>query len=261
MPTLPPIRRYADLQLHRVIKHLLEKENKGRWGRIGSRSYTKSELSVLGERCTDREVAADEAERQVDFELACVYLENFIGETVEGTITGCTKFGVFVHLDKFLVDGLIYIGNFPGYMNYDQRTESLISDKGKVYRIGDTIKVVIAAVNAQDHKVDLMPTGMGSVAKYRKDRERILKARAELSKKTGPVDKETLFNKLSDISSPRDSVDADNVKRAKTQGGWGQELSSMMHFTDPFAMPERRKDKNRNDDEPFSRRRKNKKKR
>lgn len=256
-----PIRRYADLQLHRVIKHLLEKENKGRWGRIGSRSYTKSELSVLGERCTDREVAADEAERQVDFELACVYLENFIGETVEGTITGCTKFGVFVHLDKFLVDGLIYIGNFPGYMNYDQRTESLISDKGKVYRIGDTVKVVIAAVNAQEHKVDLMPTGMGSVAKYRKDRERILKARADLSQKTGPVDKEELFNKLSDISNPRESVEADNVKRASPQGGWGQELSSMMHFTDPFAMPERRKDKNKNDDESYSRRRKNKKKR
>lgn len=234
-----PIRRYADLQLHRVIKHLLEKENKGRWGRIGARAYTKGELAILGEKCSAREVAAEEAERQVDFELACVYLEKFIGETVEGTITGCTRFGVFVHLDKFLVDGLIYIGSFPGYMNFDTRTESLISDRGKVYRIGDPIKVVIAAVNAQEHKVDLMPTGLGSVAKYRKERDRILKKREQLRANTGKVDKEELFNKLSDIASPRDSVESDSVSRRKIEAGWGNELSSMMHFADPFAMPSR----------------------
>lgn len=235
-----PIRRYADLQLHRVIKHLLEKEHKGQWGRIGARAYTKAELAVLGTKCTDREVAADEAERQVDFELACVYLEKFIGETVEGTITGCTRFGVFVHLDKFLVDGLIYIGNFPGYMNFDQRTESLISDRGKVYRIGDPIKVVIAAVDAKEHKVDLMPTGLGSVAKYRKSRDRILKERERVQQNSKPVDKEQLFKRLSDIATPQEATDEDNVKREKMQGGWGNELSSMMHFADPFGMPSRK---------------------
>lgn len=257
-----PIRRYADLQLHRVIKHLLEKEDKGRWGRIGQRAYTKAELTVLGEKCSAREVAAEEAERQVDFELACVYLENFIGETIDGTITGCTRFGIFVHLDKFLVDGLIYIGSFPGFMNYDQRTESLISDRGKVYRIGDPIKVVIASVNAQEHKVDLMPTGLGSVAKYRKVRDRILKERAEIRKNAGNVDKEELFKKLSDIAKPRPSEEGDSVQRAKVAGGWGNELSSMMHFTSPFSMP-RRKEKDRNDfsSRDGGRRRKNKKQR
>ena len=167
-----------------------------------------------------------------------------------------------MHLDKFLVDGLIYIGSFPGFMNYDQRTESLISDRGKVYRIGDPIKVVIAAVNAQEHKVDLMPTGLGSVAKYRKVRDRILKERAEIRKNAGNVDKEELFKKLSDIAKPRPSEEGDSVQRAKVPGGWGNELSSMMHFTSPFSMP-RRKEKDRNDfsSRDGGRRRKNKKQR
>ncbi len=236
-----PIRRYADLQLHRVIKHILEKQGKAPWGKIGQRSYTKPELMVLGARCTEREIAADTAEREVDFELACTYLEKFIGETVKGTISGCTRFGIFVHLDDFLVDGLIFIGNFPGYLNFDQRTESLISDKGKVYRIGDPIKVVVAAVNAAEHKIDLMPTGMGSTAKYRKDRDRILKKReADRKAAGGPVDKEALFKSLSDISRAQEASDGDNVERPQIQAGWGSELTSSVHYSNPFSMPSRR---------------------
>lgn len=236
-----PIRRYADLQLHRVIKHILEKHGKAPWGKIGQRSYTKAELMVLGARCTEREVAADTAEREVDFELACTYLEKFIGETVKGTISGCTRFGIFVHLDDFLVDGLIFIGNFPGFLNFDQRTESLISDKGKVYRIGDPIKVVVAAVNAAEHKIDLMPTGMGSTAKYRKDRERILKKREADRKAAGaPVDKESLFKSLSDISRAQEASDGDNVERPAVPAGWGSELTSSVHYSNPFSMPSRR---------------------
>ncbi|MGN0902390.1 MAG: ribonuclease R family protein, partial [Succinivibrio sp.] len=79
-----PIRRYADLQLHRVIKYILEKETEHAWGKIGSRSYTKQELVALGAKCTDREIAADVAEREVDAALACIFMEKFIGETVEG---------------------------------------------------------------------------------------------------------------------------------------------------------------------------------
>ena len=236
-----PIRRYADLQLHRVIKHILEKQGKATWGKIGQRSYTKPELLTLGARCTEREISADMAEREVDFELACVYLEKFIGETVKGTISGCTRFGVFVHLDDFLVDGLIFIGNFPGYLNFDQRTESLISDKGKVYRIGDPIKVVVAAVNAAEHKIDLMPTGLGSTAKYRKDRERILKKReADRAADKGAVDKEALFKSLSDISRAKEASEGDNVERPQVPAGWGSELTSSEHYANPFAMPSRR---------------------
>ncbi|MDY6321644.1 MAG: ribonuclease R [Succinivibrio sp.] len=235
-----PIRRYADLQLHRVVKHLLEKDHKGDWGKIGSRSYTKAELTVLGARATDREVAADMAEREVDFALACVYLEKFIGETVQGTISGCTRFGIFVHLDDFLVDGLIFIGNFPGYLNFDQRTESLISDKGKVFRIGDPIKVVVAAVNAQEHKIDLIPAGLGSTAKYKKQRDRILKEREKEKAAGSGADKEQLFGRLSDISRAREATDEDSVKRESVPAGWGSELTPSVHYANPFSMPGRR---------------------
>ena len=106
------------------IKYLLEKEQKHDWGRIGSRSYTKAELVALGVKCTDREIAAATAELEVDGTLACIYMEKFIGEVVDGTVTACTKFGVFVHLDDYGVDGMIYIGNFDSYMSFDERTQT-----------------------------------------------------------------------------------------------------------------------------------------
>lgn len=122
---------------------------------------------------------------------------------------------------------------------------------------------MIAAVNAQEHKVDLMPTGLGSTAKYRKVRDRVLKER-EQARQSAPVsDKNDMFKRLSDIATAKVADESDNVERAKIAGGWGSELSSMMHFADPFAMPSKKSNRGyeEREDERSSRKRKGKKRR
>lgn len=151
-----PIRRYADLQLHRAIKFLLEKkQSPATRGKIGARSYNKSELLVLGKRCTEREIAADHAEFDVDNELKCLLVKDHVGEITQGTISAVTHFGVFVHLDDFLVDGLIFIGNISGNLVSLNEREQTVSTGQLTLHIGDKIQVRIAAVNVPEHKIDL----------------------------------------------------------------------------------------------------------
>ena len=155
-----PIRRYPDLQLHRVIKQLLRSGSgpgRGLSG-IGERSYGRAELEVLGLRCTRREIAAQRAEFDVDGRLKCTFLANFLGYQAEGVITGVSSFGVFVYLDKFCISGLIYIGNLERgtFVTHEEDKGRLVSSK-RTYKIGDRLVVTIAAVNAEEGKVDLVP--------------------------------------------------------------------------------------------------------
>ena len=227
-----PIRRYADLQLHRVIKYLLEKEEKRSWGKIGSRSYTRAELVALGVKCTDREIAADMAEHEVDAALACIYMEKFIGETVEGTVTAVTSFGVFVRIDDFGIDGMIYIGNFNSYMVFDERTQTLTSNRGESYAIGKKVKVVVADINHEEHKINLMPANMskGQINALKKERDAIVANRQKIVQNAPKNDKETIFKNLSDISKGKAPSDQDIVLRNKKQAfSLGKE-----YISDPY---------------------------
>ena len=229
-----PIRRYADLQLHRVIKFILKKQHKRYWGKIGARSYTKPELVALGTKCTDREIAAANAEREVDASLACVYMEKFIGQTVEGTITGCTSFGLFVYLDNFGVDGMVYVGSFDSYMTYNEKDQSLVSDRGQVYSIGKKIKVVVTSVNHEERKVLLAPANMvskGELNNLKKTCQYALDKRNKIKENTKTQDKETILNSLSDIATAKDANEQDQVVKKRNYGSlmtspFGEEFNS-----------------------------------
>lgn len=231
-----PIRRYADLQLHRVIKYLLEKEQKHDWGRIGSRSYTKAELVALGVKCTDREIAADTAEHEVDGTLACIYMEKFIGEVVDGTVTACTKFGVFVHLDDYGVDGMIYIGNFDSYMSFDERSQTLVSNRGEVYAVGKKVRVVVAGVNEEEHKIDLRPDTMNKkeLMYLKKERDSLVAKRQKISQNAPHSDKEKILKNLADISSARVASDEDKVQRKVAKKGNSASLEKE-YISNPYG--------------------------
>lgn len=231
-----PIRRYADLQLHRVIKYLLEKEQKHDWGRIGSRSYTKAELVALGVKCTDREIAAATAELEVDGTLACIYMEKFIGEVVDGTVTACTKFGVFVHLDDYGVDGMIYIGNFDSYMSFDERTQTLVSNRGEVYAVGKKVRVVVAGVNEEEHKIDLRPDTMNKkeLMYLKKERDSLVAKRQKISQNAPHSDKEKILKNLADISSARVASDEDKVQRKVAKKGSSASLEKE-YISNPYG--------------------------
>ena len=148
-----PIRRYPDLQIHRVIKYILEKKQKREWGKIGSQQYNHESLVKLGVSCTEHEISAADAEFDVDNSLKCEYVKNFINDVVDGTVSAIGKNGVYITLNDFYIDGMmkdVYIinkGDSKGFSVSNNQT----------FFEGDQIKVRIAAVNSQLRFIDLLP--------------------------------------------------------------------------------------------------------
>ena len=160
-----PIRRYPDLIVHRAIKHLL----KG--GTLEDYEYSQTELQGLGEHCSATERRADEATRDVISWLKCEYMMDKIGEEFVGIITSVTSFGIFVELDEIYVDGLVHITALDNdYYHFDPVGHRLTGERsGMVYRLGDQVKIRVAAVNLDDRKIDFtLVEAIGAKTKSRR---------------------------------------------------------------------------------------------
>ncbi len=149
-----PIRRYPDLIVHRAIKHLIN------GGRPEEFEYSHANLQGLGEHCSSTERRADEATREATDWLKCEYMLDKVGEEFDGIITSVTSFGVFVELDEIYVDGLLHITALNNdYYHFDPVGHRLTGERsGRVYRLGDQIRIKVAAVNLDDRKIDFVLT-------------------------------------------------------------------------------------------------------
>jgi ribonuclease R len=147
-----PIRRYPDLVVHRIIKHLLA------GGTAADLDYSKSDLQQIGEHCSGTERRADEATRDASDWLKCEFMQDKLGEHYDGTITSVTSFGIFVQLDEVYIDGLVHITALDNdYYHFDPIGHRLHGERtGTVYRLGDRLRVQVAAVNLDDRKIDFV---------------------------------------------------------------------------------------------------------
>jgi ribonuclease R len=147
-----PIRRYPDLVVHRAIKHILD------GGTAGDFDYSKSDLQVIGDHCSGTERRADEATRDAESWLKCEYMQDKLGEEIDGTISSVTSFGLFVELDEIYVDGLVHITSLDNdYYHFDPVGHRLTGERtGTVYRLGDRLRVQVAAVNLDERKIDFV---------------------------------------------------------------------------------------------------------
>ena len=147
-----PIRRYPDLIVHRAIKHLAH------GGTAEDFDYGPSELQSLGEHCSATERRADEATRDVVSWLKCEYMMNKIGDEFSGIISSVTSFGIFVELEEIYVDGLVHITALDNdYYHFDPVGHRLTGERsGTIYRLGDQVRVQVAAVNLDDRKIDFL---------------------------------------------------------------------------------------------------------
>jgi len=161
-----PIRRYPDLIVHRAIKHVLA------GGSAADFDYAKPDLQRIGEHCSGTERRADEATRDVESWLKCEYMEDKLGTEFEGTITSVNSFGIFVELDRIHVDGLVHITALDNdFYHFDPVGHRLTGKRtGTVYRLGDRLRVQLAAVNLDERKIDfvLAPRGQGSSKKRKR---------------------------------------------------------------------------------------------
>ena len=153
-----PIRRYPDLMLHREIKYLLEADQAISYKNIGEQHYEVGELNHKGEHCSDTERRADAATYEVEMWLKCQFMEDKIGNTFEGIVTNVASFGVFVMLDDWHIDGLIYVGNLGHeFFVYDADAQTLIgSTTHTVYKIGDKLKVVVDSIDLNNKRINFL---------------------------------------------------------------------------------------------------------
>jgi len=154
-----PIRRYPDLIVHRIIKHILA------GGTAADLDYSKPQLQQIGEHCSGTERRADEATRDAEAWLKCEFMQDKLGERFEGTITSVNSFGLFVELDGIQIDGLVHITALDNdYYHFDPVGRRLTGERtGTVYRLGDRLRVQLAAVNLDERKIDfVLVPGEGS---------------------------------------------------------------------------------------------------
>ena len=144
-----PIRRYPDLLVHRAIKRVLNKSSREPSGK----------MIEFGTHLSMTERRADDASRDVEQWLKCEYMRDKVGESFHGVISGVAGFGLFVELSEVYVEGLVSIRDLKDdYFIFDDVHHQLKGQRGgKIYRLGDMIKVKVASVNLDDRKIDFIP--------------------------------------------------------------------------------------------------------
>ena len=145
-----PIRRYPDLQIHRIIKEQL----RGRLGEERTAHYREI-LPEVAKHSSETERRADEAERETDKLKKVEYMEERIGEIYEGVVSGITAWGLYVELPN-TVEGLIHISRLPGdYFYYNESTYEMIGQAtGKSYKLGMPVKVCVIGCDRFNRTVD-----------------------------------------------------------------------------------------------------------
>ena len=128
-----PIRRYPDLQIHRIIKENLH-------GRLGEKRL------------------AEEAERETEKAKKVQYMERRIGEVFDGVISGISNYGFYVELPD-TVEGMVHVSELDGdYYVFDEAHYELVGERTrKRFKLGQPIRVQVVAVDRYLKTIDFLP--------------------------------------------------------------------------------------------------------
>lgn len=147
-----PIRRYPDLQIHRIIKEQLR-------GRLNADriAHYQEILPQVARQSSEMERRADEAERETDKLKKVEYMEARIGEIYEGVISSITSWGVYVELPN-TIEGMIHVSALPGdYFYYDEnRYEMVGQSTGRSYKLGQKLTVQVYDTDRIGRTIDFV---------------------------------------------------------------------------------------------------------
>ena len=145
-----PIRRYPDLQIHRIIKDNLR-------GRMDAKKIAHYEkiLDDVASHSSKTERRAEEAERETDKLKKVEYMSERIGECFEGVISGVTEWGFYVELPN-TIEGLVHVTSLKDdYYHYDERSYELIGETtNHRYKLGQKVKVMVEATDKLLRTID-----------------------------------------------------------------------------------------------------------
>lgn len=233
-----PIRRYADLLVHRALLRFCEHtangstppKTEGAWKALGKKLRELEDvpdeptLVGIGQHCNRREENAEDAERDLRAFLVLQLLEGHIGDVFPGIVTGVTGAGVFVRLDKYLAEGLCKSEDIPppsvngktvrhARWRFDRDSGALVEQtSGRSYSLGDRVSVKIADVNLAIRQMELVieDTGARDTGKSRQLRQGPAEVEA------GPV--RTGADKRAQRSRSRDRRKSDYRQDRKGKG-------------------------------------------
>lgn len=145
-----PIRRYPDLQIHRIIKDDL----RGRMNEKKMEHY-QTILPEVTRQASETERRAEEAERETIRLKKAEYMEAHIGEVFEGVISGITNWGIYVELSN-TIEGLVHVANMydDHYDYYEDRYEMVGEHTGKTYKLGETVYMRVIDADCLTRTID-----------------------------------------------------------------------------------------------------------
>ena len=147
-----PIRRYPDLQIHRIIKEQI----RGRMKEERMEHY-KAILPEVAKHSSEMERRADEAERETEKLKKAQYMESRIGNIYEGVISGITAWGIYVELPN-TVEGMIHVSRLTGdYYYYREETYEMVGrDTGRCFKLGQKVRIIVDDVDRISKSIDFL---------------------------------------------------------------------------------------------------------
>lgn len=140
-----PIRRYPDLQIHRIIKAMLDGDNQSMRG-------FEARVAEVADVSSERERAAEMAERDIDDYYKAEYMLRHVGEVFDGIVSGVTSFGVFVELDN-TCEGLARFGNLPDDRYEFIENRYILKGTKHSYTLGQAVKIKVLGADVEGRKV------------------------------------------------------------------------------------------------------------
>lgn len=143
-----PIRRYPDILVHRLLYHYLNNNSR----------VDKERIEKLCKHSSEMEIIASKAERDSIKYMQTVYISKFVGEKLDGIISGVTDFGIFVEVSNTNCEGLIRLKDIQSdFYTYDEQNYCIKGNQtNTVYRIGDKVNVKIRKVNIEKREINLI---------------------------------------------------------------------------------------------------------
>ena len=143
-----PIRRYPDVLVHRLLFQYLNNTSR----------VNKESIEKLCKHSSEMEIIASKAERDSIKYMQAIYISKFVGEKLEGIISGVTDFGIFVEVSNTTCEGLIRLKDIQGdFYTYDEKNYCISGKQtNSVLRIGDKVNVKVRKVNIDKREINLI---------------------------------------------------------------------------------------------------------